>query len=70
MKHILVYSDSISWGIIPMSRNRLRFDQRWPSILEINLNKLGKNVRVIEDCLNGRRTIYDDPIRPGRNGLI
>ncbi|HAL43603.1 MAG TPA: GDSL family lipase, partial [Methylophilaceae bacterium] len=70
MKHILVYSDSISWGIIPMSRNRFAFDQRWPGILEINLNKLGKNVRVIEDCLNGRRTIYDDPIRPGRNGLL
>ena len=70
MKHILVYSDSISWGIIPMSRDRFAFDQRWPGILEINLNKLGKNVRVIEDCLNGRRTIYDDPIRPGRNGLI
>jgi len=70
MKHILVYSDSISWGIIPMSRNRFPFHQRWPGILEINLNKAGKDVRVIEDCLNGRRTIYNDPIRPGRNGLI
>lgn len=70
MKHILVYSDSISWGIIPLTRNRLAFDQRWPGILEINLNKLDKNVRVIEDCLNGRRTIYNDPIRPGRNGLL
>lgn len=70
MKQILVYSDSISWGIIPMTRNRLPFDQRWPGILETNLNKTGKNVRVIEDCLNGRRTIYEDPFRPGRNGLI
>ena len=70
MKHILVYSDSISWGIIPMSRNRFPFHQRWPGILENNLNKFGKDVRVIEDCLNGRRTNYDDAIRPGRNGLI
>jgi lysophospholipase L1-like esterase len=70
MKHILVYSDSISWGIIPMTRNRFPFHQRWPGILENNLNKAGKDVRVIEDCLNGRRTIYNDPIRPGRNGLI
>jgi len=69
MKHILVYSDSISWGIIPMSRNRFHFHQRWPGILENNLNKLGKDIRVIEDCLNGRRTMYEDPIRPGRNGL-
>jgi len=70
MKHILVYSDSISWGIIPMSRNRFDFHQRWPGILENNLNKLGKDIRVIEDCLNGRRTMYEDPIRPGRNGLM
>ena len=70
MKHILVYSDSISWGIIPMSRNRFDFNLRWPGILEQNLNAQGQEVRVIEDCLNGRRTIYDDPIRPGRNGLI
>ena len=53
-----------------MSRNRFTFEQRWPGILEKNLNKLGKEVRVIEDCLNGRRTIYEDPQRPGRNGLI
>ena len=70
MQHILVYSDSISWGIIPMSRNRFAFNQRWPGILELNLRNEGKNVRVIEDCLNGRRTMYDDAIRPGRNGLI
>jgi len=69
MKHILVYSDSISWGIIPMTRNRFNFHQRWPGILENNLNKLGKDIRVIEDCLNGRRTMYEDPIRSGRNGL-
>ena len=26
-------------------------------------------MRVIEDCLNGRRTVWDDPFKPGRNGL-
>jgi lysophospholipase L1-like esterase len=70
MKQILVYSDSLSWGIIPMSRNRFCFEQRWPGILELNLNKNCKCVRVIEDCLNGRRTMYEDPIKKGRNGLI
>ena len=29
----------------------------------------GNPVRVIEDCLNGRRTVWDDPFKPGRNGL-
>ncbi len=52
-----------------MTRNRFEFDQRWPGVLEKNLNREGKCIRVIEDCLNGRRTMYEDPIRPGRNGL-
>src|ERR1019366_4760147 len=26
-------------------------------------------VRVVEDCLNGRRTVWEDPFKPGRNGL-
>ncbi len=70
MKQILVYADSLSWGIIPDTRARLNFDQRWPGVLELRLKKSGKDVRVIEDCLNGRRTMYEDPVKPGRNGLI
>lgn len=69
MKHILVYSDSLSWGIIPASRKRLLFEQRWPGVMEIALCAAGQKVRVIEDCLNGRRTVWDDPFKPGRNGL-
>ena len=53
-----------------MSRNRFVFEKRWPGVLEIMLNQRGKQVRVIEDCLNGRRTMYEDLIKPGRNGLI
>lgn len=70
MKQILVYADSLSWGIVPLTRKRLPFEQRWPGVLEIGLRARGKDVRVIEDCLNGRRTIYEDPIKDGRNGLI
>jgi len=70
MKQILVYSDSLSWGIIPMTRKRFDFNQRWPGVMENQLISVGKNVRVIEDCLNGRRTVYEDAIKPGRNGLI
>ena len=69
MHHILVYSDSLTWGIVPNTRNRLPFDERWPGVLENGLNDRGRRVRVIEDCLNGRRTVWDDPFRPGRNGL-
>ncbi len=70
MRQILVYGDSLSWGIIPGTRSRLAFDKRWPGVLEGELNARGKTVRVIEDCLNGRRTVWDDPFKPGRNGLM
>ena len=70
MQHVLVYSDSLSWGIIPMTRKRLAFEQRWPGVMEIALTAMGRKVRVIEDCLNGRRTVWDDPFKPGRNGLV
>ena len=69
MRHILVYADSLSWGIIPGTRRRHPFKVRWPGAPEINLNQQGQNSRVIEDSLNGRRTVWDDPFKPGRNGL-
>ena len=46
-------------------------ERRWPLVLERELRQQGRDVRVIEDCLNGRRTVWDDPVqggaeRPGR----
>lgn len=68
MQQILVYADSLSWGIIPGTRQRLDFDQRWPGVMENLLCSNGNKIRVIEDCLNGRRTVWEDPFKPGRNG--
>ena len=68
MKQILVYSDSLTWGIIPNTRNRLSFEKRWPGVFEIALNAQGNQVRVIENCLNGRRTTWNDPFKEGRDG--
>ena len=69
MQQILVYGDSLSWGIIPNTRRRLSFAERWPGVLERTLSERGTNVRVLEDCLNGRRTVFEDPFLQGRNGL-
>jgi lysophospholipase L1-like esterase len=44
--------------------------QRWPGVLESDRLAAGQRVRVIEDCLNGRRTAWADPFKPGRNGFI
>lgn len=68
MNQILIYSDSLTWGIIPDSRKRLPFDKRWPGVFEKSLIESGKNVRIIENCLNGRRTTWNDPFKEGRDG--
>lgn len=68
MDQILVYSDSLSWGIIPDTRKRLAFDKRWPGVFEQELNQSGHDVRVLENCLNGRRTAWSDPFKDGRDG--
>ena len=70
MRQILVYGDSLTWGIVPNTRRRLPFSERWPGVMERALAEAGHHVRVIEDCLNGRRTAWEDPYKPGRNGLI
>ncbi|AOE91825.1 SGNH/GDSL hydrolase family protein [Ralstonia pseudosolanacearum] len=69
MQQILLYSDSLSWGIIPGTRRRLPFAARWAGVMEHALQAQGHAVRIVEDCLNGRTTVLDDPARPGRNGL-
>lgn len=38
-------------------------------MVENELRNAGVSARVIEDCLNGRRTVWADPYKPGRNGL-
>ena len=65
IKTVLCYGDSMSWGIIPGTRNRHAYEKRWTGILQ---SLLPAEVRVIEECLNGRTTAWDDPFRPKRNG--
>jgi lysophospholipase L1-like esterase len=69
MKQILVYADSLTWGIVPNTRERLPFEERWPGVMEDAINAEQRKVRVIENCLNGRRTVWEDPFKPGRNGI-
>ena len=68
MQQILIYADSLTWGIIPETRMRLPFEKRWPGVFEAGLVSAGKNVRVIENSLNGRRTAWTDPFKDGRDG--
>ena len=70
MHQILIYADSLTWGIVPDTRKRWPFAVRWPGVMEHTLGASGHEVRVIEDCLNGRRTVWEDPFKPGRSGRI
>ena len=44
-----MHADSLIWGIVPDTRNQLPFDERWPGVLEAELNAAGLRVRAIED---------------------
>jgi len=65
MKSVLCFGDSLTWGYIPGTGERMPFEKRWPGVLQINL---GNDIRVIEEALNGRTTVWDDSFQPYKNG--
>ena len=64
-KRILCIGDSHTWGYIPLT-DHIRFDAnvRWTGVLQ---KKLGKNYEVIEEGLNSRTLVSNDP-RPDKEG--
>ena len=66
MKTILCYGDSNTWGHDPATKNRLGADERWTGVLQ---NKIGDQYKIIEEGLNGRTTVWDDPIEGYKNGF-
>ena len=67
MKQLLCFGDSNTWGLIPKTNERYSWGERWTSILQEKLHD--KNVRVLEEGLCGRTTVFDDAYRKNRNGL-
>jgi lysophospholipase L1-like esterase len=65
MRTILCYGDSNTWGYEPATGNRFAEDVRWPGVLAL---ELGNNFRVIEEALNGRTTVREDPVEDYKNG--
>jgi len=65
MKTILCYGDSNTWGYNPVSRERHSYDKRWTTVLQ---NQLGEGCLVIPEGLNGRTTVWEDPIELHKNG--
>lgn len=66
MKTVLCYGDSLTWGYDAATLGRHALEDRWPSVLQ---TRLGADVQVIADGLNGRTTAFDDHLAGAdRNG--
>ena len=66
-KQVLCFGDSITWGFNPLNQERMNEEERWTGILA---HGLGDEYAVIEEGLNGRTTVWDDPVNgPEKNGL-
>jgi lysophospholipase L1-like esterase len=70
---VLCYGDSNTYGaaVVPRPDNRYCYEERWPGVLA---GSLGPTWLVIEEGLNGRTTVRDDPVegefRNGKNYLL
>lgn len=65
MPTIVCYGDSNTHGAHPVSGDRWPRDVRWPGVAQTDLAGFAD---VVEEGLNGRTTLWDDPFVEGRNG--
>ncbi len=65
-KRIVCYGDSNTWGYDIRTQKRFNDYERWTSLLQENL---GSEYIVQEEGLNGRTTVFTDPLNEGLNGL-
>lgn len=66
MKNILFYGDSNTWGFDPGTHDRYPYEMRWTSVCR---DLLGTQYCCIPAGMNGRTTVFDDPLKGCRNGL-
>ena len=66
MKQILCFGDSNTWGLDGETGKRFPWEKRWTGILQEKL--ADRDIRIVEEGLCGRTTIFDDPLRLGRKG--
>jgi lysophospholipase L1-like esterase len=65
MAVIVAFGDSNTWGYDPATGTRFSPDARWTGVMR---RELGEGHAVIEEGLNGRTTVFLDPIEPDRRG--
>jgi lysophospholipase L1-like esterase len=71
MKTILCYGDSNTWGYSGETMGRYPPETRWPNVMA---RELGDSYTVIPEGLNGRTTVWPDPVegeyKNGKSYLI
>ena len=68
MKQILCFGDSNTWGYNGENGTRFPWGVRWTSLLQEKFDEERRDVRIIEEGLVGRTTVFEDPLRDGRKG--
>lgn len=70
MKNVMIFGDSNTWGWDP-SNDLVEVIKRWPDDVRwagVMQKELGADYKVIPEGLNGRTTVWDDPIEEYRCG--
>lgn len=67
MKQILCFGDSNTYGLIPGTKERYAWEERWTGILGEKIK--AKGFRVVEEGLCGRTTVFEDELRENRRGV-
>lgn len=63
---VVCFGDSLTWGFNPADKSRYSHDIRWTRRLQM---ELGAAYYVVEEGINGRTTVFEDPVRGDKNGL-
>jgi lysophospholipase L1-like esterase len=66
MKEVLCFGDSNTWGFDPRTKERYARTTRWTCLLQ---EQMGEKFAIVDEGLNGRTTVWDDPVEGDKNGL-
>lgn len=65
-KRIVCFGDSNTWGYNAEIDGRFDDDIRWTGVLG---KELGTEYTIVEQGLNGRTTVFEDPLNEGLSGI-
>ena len=66
MIRILCFGDSNTWGYDPETAKRFDNKTRWTQVMS---SELGTGYEIVEEGMNGRTTVWDDPVDGLMSGL-